>query len=578
MKKSIENFLIFSLVLLLFLSCSKKEAKTSYPNESSFCNPLNLNYRFQLTEPSRREAADPSVILFKNKYYMFLSKSGGYYVSDDLVSWSLIISTDLPIEEYAPTAVVMNDTVYFMAIDQKIYKSADPMKGKWQIAQDSLGIRTLDPALFLDDDGRLFLYHGLHPRLPIRGIELDAKTLLPIGDEVKILNTNKEIYGWERSGDYNNGTNKKPWLEGAWVTKHKGIYYMQYSVPGTQFKSYADAVYVSNSPLGPFQLAEHNPFSYKPEGFIAGAGHGSTFQDKYGNYWHAATMVIAVKNRLERRIGLFPAFFDKDGTFYTYTAYGDFPHKMPQKKMSGPEDYQPEWMMLSYNKPVEVSSALSDHSKEYAVNEDVRTYWSAETGDKGEWIMVDLQNKCKIGALQINFTEEGTTLLGRSEGIYYQYLLEYSDDKKNWKTLVDKTKNTVDSPHDYIELPNQVSARYVRLINYRVPDGKFAVSGFRIFGKGKGQLPKEASSFKLVRDVTDACNVSLTWEKVPDAVGYNIRYGTKPDKLYQNYQVYDSDSLTIHSLNSLQDYYFTIDAFNEQGITLGEKVLESKCK
>lgn len=39
---------------------------------------MNLNYRFMPNEPSRREAADPVVILFKDRYYLFASKSGGY--------------------------------------------------------------------------------------------------------------------------------------------------------------------------------------------------------------------------------------------------------------------------------------------------------------------------------------------------------------------------------------------------------------------------------------------------------------------------------------------------------------------
>ena len=83
--------------------------------QKTICNPLNLNYRFCLDKPSRREAADPTMVNFKNEYYLFASKSGGYWHSDDLINWDLITTEDLPIEDYAPTAVVMNDTLYFMA-------------------------------------------------------------------------------------------------------------------------------------------------------------------------------------------------------------------------------------------------------------------------------------------------------------------------------------------------------------------------------------------------------------------------------------------------------------------------------
>ncbi len=362
------------------------------------------------------------------------------------------------------------------------------------------------------------------------------------------------------------------------MTKHNGKYYLQYSVPGTEFKSYADGLYVGDNPLGPFKIAENNPFSYKPEGFIAGAGHSSTFQDKWGNYWRVSTMVISVKHMFERRLGLFPAFFNADGTFYTYTGFGDFPHIVPNKKMKGPEDYQPAWMLLSYNKPVEVSSALTDHPKENVTGEEIRKYWGAQTGNKGEWAMVDLQGQYKVRAVQVNFAEEGTTILGssvgRSDSIYYQYLLEYSTDKTTWKTLADKSASKTDVPHDYVELSAPVTARYIRITNYHAPDGKFALSGLRIFGKGTGKVPGPVSSFTVIRDTADERNVTLTWTKIPGAVGYNIRYGPTPNKLYENYQVFDTGSVTIHSLNKQQQYYFTIDAFNENGVTKGKKTSE----
>ncbi len=564
------------LIVWLVLSAMGSSAQ----EQKSFCNPVNLSYRFQLEEPSRREAADPSIIFYKGKYFMFLSKSGGYYSSDNLVDWQLIASDDLPIEEYAPTAVVMRDTVFFMAIYQKVYKSADPESGKWEIAQDSVGMRSLDPMLFNDTDGRVYLFHGLSPRLPIRGTELDSHTFRPIGEEVEILNTDNEKHGWERTGDYNFGLDKRPYLEGPFVTKHNDKYYLQYSVPGTQFKSYADGMYVSEKPLGPYELAQHNPFSYKPEGFIAGAGHGSTFQDVYGNFWYAGTMSVSVKNRLERRIGLFPAFFDADGVFYAYTGFGDYPHDLPQKKMDSYNDYQPKWMLLSYNKPVEASSESFEHPKASAVNEDIRSCWSAVSGNKGEWLQVDLMDNYDVAAVQVNFAEEGSNQLGRSDEPYYQYLIEYSINGKNWKVLIDKSQNKIDAPHDYTELQSPVKARYVRIVNQRVPDGRFAISGFRVFGKGNGALPSPVERLAAIRDTTDGCHVSLKWQKSPEAIGYNIRYGTAPDKLYQNYQVYSADSLDIYSLNSESDYYFIIVAFNENGVRDGmeAQLVESPAK
>jgi hypothetical protein len=334
-------------------------------------------------------------------------------------------------------------------------------------------------------------------------------------------------------------------------------------------------VYVADKPLGPFVPATQNPVSYKPEGFATGAGHSSTFQDKYGNYWHISTMTISQKHMFERRLGLFPTFFDKDGEMYVYTGFGDFPFKVPAKKVAGPEELFPGWMLLSYKKPVQVSSELATHPKSNAVDEEIRSYWSAETGNKGEWISMDLEKACTINAIQINYAENETKLMGRNPDIYYQYLLEYSLDNKSWETLCDKTRNNTDVPHDYLELKTPVKARYIRLTNYHVPDGTFALAGLRIFGKGGGKAPLTVENLNIERSESDRCVVKLNWTKPAGAIGYNIRYGTSRDKLYNTYQVLGAESVTIGSLNSLQKYYFTIDAFNENGIMKGKKIVEA---
>ena len=572
---------LFGLAILSSCSTIKKVEQVKDKRAQSVCNPLDLNYRFQIEEPSRREAADPTVVWFRDRYFLFASMSGGYWHSKDLVHWAFIETNEIPTEEYAPTAISINDTLYFLASSatkSTIYKSSDPLGGKWAVAKEKLEAAVWDPAFLLDDDNRLYLYWGIMNNL--RGVELDYKNNFSfIGKPVVLLKSNPTNYGWEVPGDYNDLTNKFTFIEGSWVNKNNGKYYYQYAAPGTEFKSYADGAYISENPLGPYMLQVHNPFSYKPEGFINGAGHGSTFKDKYGNFWHISTMSISIKHNFERRLGMWPAFFDKDGILYTYTGFGDFPHKIPAKKISGPEDFQPTGMILSYNKPVEVSSEIVGHPKEMAVNENVREYWSAETGNKGEWIMVDLENKCEINSVQVNYADEGTTILGiPRESLFNQYLLEYSNDKQNWKTLADMTTNQSDNPHSFVELSTPVTARYIKLTNYNVQDGNFAISGLRVFGFGNGDKPKPINLFSVLRSQEDARKVTLKWTKQADATGYNVRYGIQPDKLYLNYCVFGSDSVTINSLNSNLDYYITIDAFNQNGITKGDLVKSTRLK
>ena len=566
-----KSFLILFFTAIIFC---RLQAQAIEGN--TYCNPVNLSYRFCLDQPSRREAADPSMVLFKGEYYLFASKSGGYFYSPDLLNWDLIVPEALPVEDYAPTAVVIDDEIYFITSasgSRKIYKTADPKSGKWQLVNGNFPFGVTDPMLFLDDDGKVYYYWGCSNKDPLWAIELDrTNNLNPVGERVVCIEAHYAEYGWEQPGDYNE-KDQAPWIEGAWMSKHNGKYYLQYAGPGTEFKSYADAIYVSDKPLGPFSLAKTNPFAYKPEGFITGAGHGSSFTDKYGNLWHIGTSTISVKHMFERRLSLFPVFLDKDGEKMAYTRLGDYPTIIPDRKIADVKQLFTGWMLLSYNKKVQVSSAMDDYPAINAVNEDIRTYWSAQTGNKGEYITIDLEKSCTVNAVQINFAEQNTTLTGRKEGIYYQYLLEYSSDGKKWKPLVDRSNNTVDAPHDYLPLEKPVKARFIRLTNLKTPDGYFAVSGLRVFGKCNIKTPKTVTNLEVERQA-DRRIVSLRWDKSPNATGYLIRFGNNPDKLYQNYIVYDKNELIIRSLNVHTPYYFSIDPFNEAGVIEGKIVKE----
>ena len=141
------------------------------------CNPVDISYRFQLNELSRREAADPTMVSFKDNYYLFASKSGGYWYSKDLKDWKLVSTNVIPTEDYAPTVVAIGDTLYFLASSShgNIYKTADPKSGKWKVAKQNFDISLTDPDFFLDDNNRLYLYRGCSDKTPIWGTEIDYK-------------------------------------------------------------------------------------------------------------------------------------------------------------------------------------------------------------------------------------------------------------------------------------------------------------------------------------------------------------------------------------------------------------------
>jgi xylan 1,4-beta-xylosidase len=61
---------------------------------------------------------------------------------------------------------------------------------------------------------------------------------------------------------------------------------------------------------------------------------------------------------------------------------------------------------------------------------------------------------------------------------------------------------------------------------------------------------------------------------VPGATGYIIRFGNERDKLHQSIMVYGKNEISMNFMNKGVNYYFTIDAFNENGVTKNDKILE----
>lgn len=148
--KKITRLFGVALAAGLLASCASEE-KTAIKADRIVANPIDLNYRFQPQDEDepRREAADPVLEYFKGYYYMFASKSGGYWRSEDLANWEYIPCKTIPtMEDYAPTILVYGDTLYFTASSGKtqIYKNAHPETDAWEEVDTKLTIRQHDPA------------------------------------------------------------------------------------------------------------------------------------------------------------------------------------------------------------------------------------------------------------------------------------------------------------------------------------------------------------------------------------------------------------------------------------------------
>jgi hypothetical protein len=340
---------------------------------------------------------------------------------------------------------------------------------------------------------------------------------------------------------------------------------LQYAALGTEFDVYADGVYTSKSPLGPFEYAPNNPFSYKPGGFMNGAGHGSTVEGPQDIFWHFASMAVNVTIGWERRIGMFPTFFDKDGLMHSNTRFGDYPHHAPDVANKNGEFTG--WMLLSYQKPVTSSSSMDGHIASNLVDENIKSFWVAQTKGAKEWIEIDLQEPSLVKAIQVNYNDYKSNLYGKIPGLHHRYLIEGSIDKIKWLPLVDQTKNFRDVPNDYNEVHVDQKVRYIRFTNHHVPTPNLSISDIRVFGIGNGKAPNPVKNVGIARK-EDRRDAMVTWAPQKNADGYNVLWGIAPDKLYSSWLVYGENSLELKALTTNQSYYFAVEAFNENGVAV----------
>lgn len=601
---NMKHVLFFSFLAILFFSGCKF---SSPKQELIYCNPLDLDYGWGNFDDGRepfRTSADPVIVLFKDKYYLFATHDiGGYRVSDDLMKWDNIFFNEeiqayaLDHESYvAPAAAADDKYIYFIKFNRikeekftKILRSNNPENGKWEVCGEIRAVA--DPTLFIDD-GRYFIFHGLGTNQSIKCFELDPETMTEIpGSEQLLLdyitNVNECESGYHFGRrelydeiDAREWVGKFDWLpcpEGSWIVKHQNRYYLQFATPGTISIWYCDIVMESSKPNKDFVEQPYNPVSLKVGGFIGSAGHSSVFKDKYGNWWHITTMWVGNQDPFERRLGLFPVTFDDHGRMQVHTLLGDYPMIIPQEKMNLTEGNLKGWWNVSNNKHCSASSSLEGFEPEFASDENIRTWWSASSGDPGEWLVMDLDGQKSIHAIQVNFAEHGQKKDNINDD-YTAYLIYSSRDGENWDLVVDKSNNRRVNPHEFIVLDEAIEASYLRVENaHSMNGGKFAIRDLRLFGSGDGSLPGVMTNFDVERDQKDERFAMLNWEPTDNVDGYLVRFGITPDFLNQTIQVKGNktNSLMIHILTKGLKYFYRIDTYNENGISRGQVTAEA---
>ena len=529
-----------------------------------------------------RTGADPVMARFQDWYFLFHSGAEGYWISGDMQHWSHI-DTNLP-AGIAPSVMVYGDEMYYVTsrINQ-IYHTATPTDGmSWEPIDAAMTPFKDNPAAtahdpyFFTEDGRVYFYWECDYLEPIKVIEMDPQNhFFPKDNPKEILHYNRDRLGYEVAGHRNELYLKGGYNEGPIMTKYDGRYYLQYATGGTEFDAYADGVYVSDSPMGPFELLPSTPMSLRMGGFTTGAGHGDTFQDEYGNWWHLSTNCISQRKNFERRISLYPVVFTEKGNMYALTWLGDYPFELPRRKVDFlSEDIHTGWMNLSIGKAVIASSELPGYEAERAADNTIKTWWAAETGHPGEYLQVDLGHPCTVQAIQPNFADHNFGYGGEDQPPY-RYTIKGSLDGENWKILVDKTDNRSLRPHELLVLDQPAEARFIRLTNCGELAGQFSSFDLRVFGSGQGDAPQGTAITAIDRPTSNPRRMTISWAADPTAYGYLLRWGTDPDELLTSMEVYGQTSVELGCFDGQADYWFTIDSLNENGITRGSKTVSA---
>ncbi len=504
-------------VLFILTALAAPSARAADPRigkTARYCNPLPM-----VTAPGGNAAGDVTVIREQGRYYMYCT-GGGAWISDDMLNWSFHRVANVPV---APHVVKYNGSFYMCGNDGPLLKADNPLGpftgiGEWKSLPDAAGgwRGPFDMDIYIDDDNRPYLC------FPGRGIDGIFVVPLDPNDLTKFAGLPRHLFAfdsnhvWERYGEMNEYTDVA-WIEGPWMQKHNGTYYLQYSASGTQWKTYASGYYTAKSPLGPFTYAPNNPLLRRTDGLVTGAAHGSIVEGPDGNLWQFYTIVLSNPPG-GRRVGMDRITFDKDGNMAVKVT--DTPQWAPNT-VSDPTQGDSGSIPLTINK-IRAMNALSRFSSEqpgrdaaYAVDDSSGTWWEPAATDTEPTLTVELSPATRFDAVQL-FTIDSVRLMfnsGRGFGgrrsrtpgaesapatttaseppatNAYQYKIEVSLDGQTYTAALDQTTNAISRNTIFEEIP-PVQCRFVRLTMTNWPRATpLGIIEFTIFGKPAESLP-----------------------------------------------------------------------------------------
>jgi xylan 1,4-beta-xylosidase len=487
-----------------------------------YCNPLPLETSSKDGSPQGVSLGDVTVVRDGASYYLF-GTGGGAWISSDLVNWKYqaveVKGSRIPV---APHVFKFNGAFYLSGNNAPLYKSAsitgpyelfgpwtDEKGQPWKVTfNGTTEDAAFDVDVFVDDDNKPYLYFPGRSTAGIYVAPLDPNHLNHLTVAPKHLFGFDSKYVWERWGEKNEYTGIA-WIEGPWMFKRNGTYYIEFSASGTQWLSYASGIYSSKSPLGPFAYSPRNPLLRKTTGTVTGPGHGSVVQGPDGNWWVFYTIVMSNPPG-GRRIGMDPIAFDGNGNPYT-TGPSETPQWAPGAVSDPVHNGDSGSVAVSINKlramhgQSSFSSERPGHEAAYATDDSNGTVWQPAESDvqptltldlvaptefeTGQYFEIDSSRiECAIGS-NVPRMAPGAGLAtpqpGPTGSAAFRYKIETSMDGKQFTTVVDKTSNATTRYTEFDEIP-PTRCRFIRLTITDWPHrvgSPLGVTEFTVFGK-----------------------------------------------------------------------------------------------
>lgn len=271
--------------------------KTISKSDEEYLNPILAGFY-----------PDPSICRVGNKFYL-INSSFSYFPglpiseSTDLVNWKQIGYVIDRKEQasfsgagvsggmYAPT-IRYNKGVFYVICTNvsgggNFIVTAKNPQGPWSNPILIPEVNGIDPDIFFDEDGKVYITHNGPPpnnitlhngHRAIYMVEYDI-------DKQKIVGESKLIV------DGGTDMAKKPvWVEGPHVIKKDGFYYLICAQGGTGY-NHSEVVFRSKNVSGPYESYENNPIltqsnlDSKRNNQITSTGHADFVQLPNGDWW-----------------------------------------------------------------------------------------------------------------------------------------------------------------------------------------------------------------------------------------------------------------------------------------------------